>query len=302
MFNRILQVAVTLAMTLAVGASLARAQPAHLTHGLTLVDQIVVAQQGGIYTDPDGTFLNRYGGSWNSPTDPSFIRFLDAANSIRPANNTTCAPLVTHLLKHTYGWNWSLFQIPDPLNQNLPVSTASPKAYRYVSAIKNLAGFTQQLTTLSAVQPGDIAAYWDIGTDDGHAMVVVSVNLSSAKPYPSDVTGAIPALTGTTYYEMTVLDSSSTGHTNDTRHITYNGVTGLTGGLGTGVIGVLVDAGGAIVAHTWSLPTSSYLTKKNGVWVVNPSWLSGLNSRLKYQTSRELVFGRLPALSLSNAP
>lgn len=294
MFNRLLQVVVTLAMTLAVVASLARAQtPAHLQNGLTLVDQIVAAQQAGIATDVDGTFLNRYGGSWNSPTDPSFIRFLDAANGIRPANYTTCAPLITHLLKHTYGWNWSLFQIPDPLANNQLVSSASPKAYRYVSAIKNLVGFSAQRGTLLAVQPGDVGAYWDIGTDDGHAFLVVGLNLASAKPYPSDVTGAIAALAGATYYEMTVLDSSASGHTSDTRMITFNGGTALSGGIGTGVMGVLVNASGAVVAHTWSLPTSNYLTKKNGVWVVNPSWLSGLNSRLQFQTSRELVFGRL---------
>lgn len=285
-----------LRLALLVGCALAlptvRSAPAHLELGLTLVDQIVAAQATGVYSDTDGTLLNRYGGAWNSASDPSFIRFLDVASGQLPANNTTCAPLVTHLLRHAYNWNWAAIGIHDPL-LNTTVTTASPKAYRYVSAIKTRAGFSQQLTRLQDLQPGDIAAFWDIGTDDGHAMIVVAVNVSSGKPYPSELSGANPALAGTTFYEVTVLDSSSSGHSQDTRLITVNGTTALSGGVGTGVIGVLVDSTGAVVGHTWSLPTSNYLTKKNGVWVPNPSWLTGLTSRLKLQTTRELVFGRL---------
>lgn len=300
MKNRLLQLAFTLSLTLLVTVTLARADqptplPKHLDRALELVAEILDAQHLGAFAEPSGPLLNRYGGSWNSASDPSFIRFA-GPNSTLPGNNTTCAPLVTHLLKFTYGWDWSLLPIFDPL-LNTWVATASPKAYRYVSAIKLHTGFVQQLTRLADVLPGDIAAYWDVGTDDGHAMIVASVDLASAKPYPSSTTGADPALAGTTFYEMTVLDSSASGHTNDTRLVTINGVTALTGGAGAGIMGVLINAAGEIVAHTWSLPTSNYTTVKNGATIINPNWLSGLTSRLKFQTSRELVFGRLPALT-----
>lgn len=276
------------------------AQPAHLENGLQLVDEIVSAQSQGVYTgDVDGAivFLNRYGGSWNTPGDQSFIRFFDQGTGTLAANYTTCAPFVTHLLKYTYDWNWSDYGIPDPLADNAPVHKSSPKSYLYVSAIKNLVGFGQQITRLADVQPGDIAARWEIGTDEGHTMIVVSVDLGSAKAYPATSTDSnfVPALAGATYYEVTVLDSSSSGHTDDTRFITYNGTTGLSGGVGTGKIGVFTDASGEIVAHTWSLPTSSYLKTKNGVTTVNSSWLSGIKSRLKLQSDVELAVGRLPA-------
>ncbi len=290
---------------LAVATVSALAQPAHLAKGNQLVDEIVAAQSQGVYTGVvagSTVFLNRYGGTWDTAGDLSFIRFFDATRpaAVGPyaANYTTCAPFVTHLLKETYGWDWKQTSIPDLLAPGTFVAKASPKSYLYVSAIKNLVGFQSQATKLLDVLPGDIAARWEVGTDEGHTMVVVSVNSASAKAYPATSTDAnfVSDLAGSTYYEVTVLDSSSTGHSNDTRLITYGGTTDLSGGVGRGTIGVFVNAAGNVIGHTWSLPTSNYLTTKNGVTSVNPSWLSGIKTRLKKQTDVELVFGRLPAL------
>ncbi len=282
-------------------AAVALAQPAHLVQGQLLVDQITAAQSQGIYTgDVNGAnvFLNRYGGSWNSNSDPSFIRFFDQANGVHAANLTTCAPLVTHLLLHTYGWSWNNVGIPDPLAGGALAFKHSPKSYLYVSAIKNLTGFASRALTLAEVQPGDIAARWDIGTDDGHTMIVVGVNFASATAYPlnSGDSNFLPALAGATYVEMTVLDSSSSGHSNDTRYLTYNGTTALSGGLGEGVMGVFINNAGEMIAHTWSLPTSSYTKLVNGAPVINSGWLGGIKSRVKFHNATELVIGRLPAM------
>jgi len=288
-----------------IGAATLAAQPTHLARGQRLVDDITAAQSQGTYTgvvDGATVFLNRYGGSWDTPGDLSFIRFFDASReaTVGPyaANYTTCAPLVTHLLKNAYGWDWKQYSIPDTLNQDTPVAKASPKSYLYVSAIKHQVGFASQITHLLDVLPGDIAARWEVGTDEGHTMIVVGVNLASAKAYPAASTDANfeSALAGSTYYEVTVLDSSSSGHSNDTRLITYGGKAELSGGVGRGVIGVFVNASGAVIGHTWSLPTSSYLTTKNGVATINPSWLSGIKTRLKKQADVEMVFGRMPVL------
>jgi hypothetical protein len=298
------------AISLLAAAQLA-AQPAHLVKGHQLVDDITAAQSQGVFTgvvDGATVFLNRYGGSWDTPGDLSFIRCFDAsrAANVGPyaANYTTCAPLVTHLLKNTYNWNWSQYPIPDALDNGNLVAKASPKSYLYVSAIKHQIGFAAQITTLLNVQPGDIAARWEVGTDEGHTMIVVGVNASSAKAYPLTSTDANfePALAGSTYYEMTVLDSSSSGHTADTRMITYNGKTELSGGAGRGTMGVFVNANGTVIAHTWSLPTSNYLTydKVLKANVINPSWLGGIKTRVKKQADFELVFGRLPALNAVN--
>lgn len=295
---------VTLAVGIAgvAGTVAAFAQPAHLSRGLQLVDEITAAQALGVYTGEVGgatVFLNRYGGSWSTPGDLSFIRFFNQATNTYAANYTTCSPLITHLLKHTYGWDWKQFGIPDPLADGALVYKSSPKSYIYVSAIKHHIGFTQQLTRLADVQPGDIASRWEVGTDEGHTMMVVGVNPASAKAYPMTSTDAnfVPAIAGATYTEVTVLDSSASGHTNDTRMITYNGATELSGGLGIGVMGVFTNAAGEIIGHTWSLPTSNYLKTSKGVTMVNPSWLSGIKSRLKLQGGVELVIGRMPALA-----
>jgi hypothetical protein len=290
------------------GAAKLAAQPAHLTKGHQLIDEITAAQSLGVFTgvvDGATVFLNRYGGSWDTPGDLSFIRFFDATRdaAVGPyaANYTTCAPLVTHLLKNAYGWDWKQFPIPDTLNGGALVTKASPKSYLYVSAIKHQIGFAAQIPVLVNVQPGDIAARWEVGTDEGHTMIVVGINVASAKAYPtssSDV-NFDPALAGSTYYEITVLDSSSSGHSNDTRLITYGGKTELSGGAGRGVMGVFVNSGGNVIGHTWSLPTSNYLTYSSTLkaYIANPSWLSGIKTRLKKQADVELVFGRLPALS-----
>lgn len=292
--------------TVVAGAALAAAasapaQPAHLVQGQLLVDQILAAQSQGIHTgDVAGAtvFLNRSGGSWDSKTEPSFIRFFDQANGVHAANFTTCAPLVTHLLKHTYGWSWKSHGIIDPLNHGALADKHSPQSYLYVSAIKNLTGFVSRARTLAEVQPGDIAVRWEVGTDDGHTMIVAGVNFATAKAYPQASSDAnfLPALAGATYVEMTVLDSSSSGHSNDTRLITYNGTTGLSGGVGEGVMGVFINQAGEIIAHTWSLPASSYPRLVNSAPVVTSGWLSGIKSRVRFQHATELLIGRLPAL------
>ena len=268
---------------------LAIAQPAHLARGLQLVDEITGAQAAGIFADAGNVPLNRYGGSWNSATNPSFIRFADLANGVLPGNHTKCAPLVTHLLKRCYNWSWSSYAFHDPL-LNVTKQSASPAPYQYIALLKGGQGFDRQITALNQAQPGDILLWWQIGTDDkDHAMIIVSVNLASAKPYPGTHASANPAYAGTTYYEVEVLDSSSSLHTADTRLVPVGGVDTHLPGIGTGTIGVLVDASFAIVGVTWSLPTSDYVTQRTG-------WLNGLHSRLKVVPTYEIAIGRMPVL------
>lgn len=263
------------------------AQPAHLTKGLQLVDEITAAQATGVFADAAGVPLNRYGGSWGSASDPSYIRLANFTQGVLPANNTKCAPLVTHLLKLAYNWNWSAYAFKDPIT-NQTVTSASPAPYRYVALIKQKIGFAQRIARLDQAAPGDILAWWNIGTDaNDHAMIVVAIDWASAKPYPSQLAGANPALEGTTLYAVEVLDSSSGVHTADSRLVNVNGVDTQVAGVGTGTIGILVNASFEIVGTTWSLPNSNYTTQPT-------AWLNGLHSRLKLQTSTEAVIGRLP--------
>lgn len=263
------------------------AQPAHLTKGVQLLNEITSAQAVGVFTDAANVPLNRYGGNWSSATNPSYIRFLDVANNVLPSNNTRCAPLVTHLLKYCYNWNWSSYSFYDPVLLATKAS-ASPAPYQYIALLKEGKGFAQRITRLDQAMPGDILLWWNIGSDvSDHAMIVMNVNLASGKAYPANLPSSNVALAGTTYYEVTVLDSSSGVHTNDSRLVTVNGVDTQIAGIGTGTIGVLVNANFEIVGTTWSLPTSDYATQQT-------AWLNGLHSRLKLQTSTEAVIGRIP--------
>lgn len=292
---------------LAVGATCvlsgtaAQAQSFHLQKGQLLVDQITAQQSQGVFSgDVNGAtvLLNRYGGSWESNTNPSFIRFFNQATNTYAANLTKCAPLVTHLLKYCYGWSWKQYGIPNPLNNGAIVFKNSPESYLYVSAIKHQIGFSQRILNIHDMQPGDIAARWEVGTDTGHTMLIAEIDFASAKAYPVTSTDPnfLPALAGSTYLQVTVLDSTSSDHSFDTRVVTYNGSTSFYAGVGEGVMGVFVNGSGEIIAHTWSLPSSSYTKISNGVLVVNPTWLSSIKSRVKMQNTVELVVGRLPAL------
>lgn len=276
----------------ATGSAFAQA-PAHLSRGLQLADEIQAAQAVGVFTDANGVALNRYGGSWGSATDASFIRFANLPAGVLPANNTKCAPLVTHLLKHTYNWSWSSLSFYDPLLK-LTKTSASPAPYQMIALLKAAKGFASQVTRLDQAQPGDVLLWWQPGTSDkDHAMLIVNVALGSAKPYPSDHPNADATLAGTTYYEVEVLDSSGSLHTADTRLVPVNGIDTHLPGIGTGTIGVLVNANFEIVGVTWSLPTSDYTTQRSG-------WLNGLHSRLKRVPDYEVVIGRMPVLPVVN--
>ena len=279
-----------LAVCLLAGSGIALAQSQHLQDALTLAGQIRQKGEAGIFVDAGNVPLNRHGGAWSSPNQ-SYIRF--EGTGTLPGNYTECAPFVTRILQHSYNWNWSTYKWTDPAT-GLPTSTASPNSYKYVIYIKSLLGFSQQLMSVDQVQPGDIVAMRDIGQTTGHTAIVVSVNPASAKPYPSAWSGALAKWAGTTYYELNVVDSSDYYHSADSKKFfDQNGLLiTQTRGLGTGIMGVLVNANMEVVAHTWSLPDGDY----NGAPAMQTQWINSLHANLRDQVAaggREMVFGRL---------
>ncbi len=273
-----------LASTLLATAALAQ-QPLHLQKALQLVDEITGQQAAGVFADAAGVPLNRYGGSWNSATDASYFRFADLPNGVYAANNTKCSPLVTHLLKASYGTDWKVHSFHDPVLKTTK-SVASPTPYQYIALTKENKGLSR-VARLDQAQPGDILSWWTVGSDaNDHTMLLVAVDWASAKAYPTNHALSDPALAGTTYYEVEVVDSSSGTHTNDSRIVSVNGVDTTIPGVGTGTIGLLVDASFAIVGYTWSLPTSNYLTQRTG-------WMQGPHNRLRRAPTHEAVISRL---------
>ncbi len=112
-------------------------------------------------------------------------------------------------------------------------------------------------------------------------MMINAIDWSEAVEYPATHPDANPDLADTWYIPVQVLDSTSNPHSNDTREVNGEELEGI----GTGTIGVLVDGTGAIVGHTWSLPSSDPHTSTD-------NWISSLHNRLKWQQDRKMVIGR----------
>ncbi|MFO0820417.1 MAG: hypothetical protein U1A77_20895 [Pirellulales bacterium] len=280
---------VTLCLAGLMGAGTLHAEdPPHFATANTLLNQILACQDAGILVDEQGVFLNRYGGSWSSKTNPSFYRLGNEEQGILPANNTKCSSLVTHLLKNVYNWNWKNYSFVDPISLSIK-STASPEAYQYVALIKQQQGFVE-IPLLADALPGDVLSWWEVGKSSGdHTMLIAHVDWDNAKPYPLGYANSNPALAGTTYVPVTVIDSSSDTHTDDSRFVDVNGVETHIAGIGTGVIGLLINDQGVIIGRTWSLPTSDYETQTN-------TWVGSLNNRLKLAPIWEFAIGRVPPL------
>ncbi len=264
----------------------------HLEMGLELVENLLNYQTAGQFEDGDQIALNQYGGSWGQGT--LIVEPGDPNNNQLPYNKSKCGSFVTKLLNHSYNWNWSDYSFYDP-NQGEDVTTASPNAHRYMELITQQVGFSDQISHLSDILPGDVMVKRDVGTTTGHVWIVKDVILGQPMPYPANMPDTQNHLIGTTYYEVDVLDCSSGYHSNDTRKVFYNGQLHETHGAGVGTIGVLVDANGVVIGHTWSLPSSNYNNN-------TANWVSQLNSKIELLDETEFVIGRLDLIDEGGIP
>src|SRR5262249_1156110 len=106
-----------------------------------------------------------------------------------------------------------------------------------------------EVTMLRNLKPGDIIAikYPPGEENTGHVMLAASV----AKPRESSK----PIIPGTKQWEVTVIDTSRSGHgPNDTRR-TEDGDSHE--GLGSGVLRLYTDKTGAVAGYTWSTFSNS---------------------------------------------
>jgi hypothetical protein len=254
----------------------------HLDMGLELVEHLFIHQTAGQFTDGNMVPLNQYGGSWNNDL---IVEVGDHNLNILPRNNSVCGNFVTKLLNHSFNWNWNNYEFFDP-NAGQNVTTASPNSHRYMELINQQIGFKDQILQIQNVQPGDIMVKRDVGTTSGHVWIIKEVILAQPMPYYANQPASQNNLIGTTYYEVDVLDCSSDYHSNDSRKVFYNGQVYETHGAGVGTVGLLADANGTILGHTWSLPSADY-------FVSPATWVSQLNDKIELFDETELVVGRL---------
>jgi hypothetical protein len=290
--------AVAAAGALALGTFTAHAQKTdHLAEGLLLSSQIASKAAQGTFTDGAGVLLNRYGGVWKGTTNAaqSFYRLQTA--SLPPANLTTCAPLISRLLAAKCNFKWSSYSFNDPVTGKTNVSTASPAPYQMLAMMKQAKGFSSSTTRLDLALAGDILVFSRIGNPaDDHAALFIGARWDTAVEYPADLPDSIPALAGLFYVEVEILDSTGTAlHAEDSRLVEYPaGVFTVTHGVGTGVMGILVNAAGEIQGHTWSLPTNGDPLSTDDD--ERNDWVRNLNGRIEAQAGtggRELRLGRV---------
>lgn len=154
---------------------------------------------------------------------------------------TDCSGFLTKLLIKTYGYTSTYFRTW--------TGTSTPRATNFYNEIVTQDHFTN-IRYVTQIKQGDIIAMQypaGTSTSTGHVMLVVSP--------PTLRTATAPLVTGTTQYEVQILDCSSTGHgSTDTRYVS-TGV--FNTGVGKGIFRLYVSSTGLISGYSWSTYTSS---------------------------------------------
>jgi hypothetical protein len=173
---------------------------------------------------------------------------------------------MTMLMKHTYGLT--------DVQYKAKTGRISPNAAQYHDAIVAGSGFSR-IFSVPQMMPGDLLVlkYPASQNSSGHVMMVqknISTLQDRSKSKQSFLKdGGMPAIAG--FYDVTVIDSSSTFHgSSDTR-------AAKPGGIGRdGVFRIFVDSGNDIVGYTWSTVSSEIKKLSDGYSVAmgryNANW------------------------------
>ena len=187
-----------------------------------------------------------------------FIKWKGENGAAAYESRVDCSGLLNNLLERSYGLTSRDFEYW--------LGKRRPLAADYFDAIKQHSNF-RQITSIRDIRAGDIIAIrYPPGTNEnsGHIMIVAGM--------PTSRKATKPEIDGTEQWEVSVIDSSESGHgKTDTRH-KPDGTFG--DGVGQGILRLYTSRSGEIVGYTWStLSVSDYYDK----------------------STRELVIGRLAA-------
>jgi len=151
-------------------------------------------------------------------------------------SHVDCSGLLNVLFERAYGIT------PNDFEKWL--GKRRPLASEYFNAISQQQNF-RAITAIGNVRPGDIIAIrYPPGTNDntGHIMIVNEV--------PSRRKSSKPEIDGTEQWEVSVIDSSESGHGKTDTRCKPDGSFG--DGVGQGVLRIYTDSGNQIVGYTWS--------------------------------------------------
>jgi hypothetical protein len=151
-------------------------------------------------------------------------------------SHVDCSGLLNVLFERAYGIT------PNDFEKWL--GKRRPLASEYFNAISQQQNF-RAITAIGNVRPGDIIAIrYPPGTNDntGHIMIVNEV--------PSRRKSSKPEIDGTEQWEVSVIDSSESGHGKTDTRRKPDGSFG--DGVGQGVLRIYTDSSNQIVGYTWS--------------------------------------------------
>jgi hypothetical protein len=193
--------------------------PAHLSEAMKLVEAI----------KPDQTEYRHR---------PSVIHWPDEASG--PECRTDCSGFVDLLLRHSYPWATQEWL-------EATMGKKRPLAGDYYDAIMGHKGFTI-VERLDDIQPGDfLVMKYPVDSDNtGHMMLVASA--------PKGRKSSEPLVSGTTQWEVSVIDETSSYHgTGDTRYSPDE----KKGGVGRGTFRLYADQDGKLAGYAWSITKKS---------------------------------------------
>jgi hypothetical protein len=161
-------------------------------------------------------------------------------------SHTDCSGFLTALLEQAYGFNKDYFM--------KWLNTGRPLATTYHDAILNQQGF-RQIQYLVDVQPGDVIAikYPPGSENTGHILLVAE--------RPRQRKASQPEIEGTDQWEVTVIDSSQSGHGKTDTRRRDDGAFGA--GVGQGICRLYANRKSQITGYTWStLAKSEYYDQR----------------------------------------
>jgi len=163
---------------------------------------------------------------------------VNAASETR--NRSVCSALVAHLMMQAYGYRAADFASW--------LGGRFPRAAGFHDAIAEGRGFTPILR-IAEIRPGDILAikYPPGSKPTGHVL------LAASRPVERQATD--PVVSGTVQYEISVIDSSHTGHgPTDTRHYAKGK---FHSGVGEGLFRLYAAPDGTLAGYSWSVTKAS---------------------------------------------
>ncbi|HEV7509797.1 MAG TPA: hypothetical protein VGS07_33300 [Thermoanaerobaculia bacterium] len=171
---------------------------------------------------------------------PTIVTWTGVSGASETRNRSVCSALVAHLMMQAYGYR--------PADFASWLGGRFPRAAGFHDAIAAGRGFDPVLR-IAEIRPGDVLAikYPPGSHPTGHVLLAAS--------QPVERRATEPIVPGTVQYELSVIDSSHTGHgPTDSRHYAKGK---FHSGVGEGLFRLYAGPDGALTGYSWSVTKAS---------------------------------------------